>query len=183
MANILNRRPERTMSLLGRAFMLAAAIHGLGACVSSASEPKNEEGGHDGAVEGAVESHSGSEAGMVSASAACLIETSSYDQSCSVDSDCVTSVRIGDAIFPVESGDYCASLCFCDSEVISANAVTLYVADVSRTPLGSGAIPAGACLCAFALPTALCTNGVCALERSTRVDAGSASQPPEDSGQ
>lgn len=101
---------------------------------------------------------------------ACMIAESDYDQSCSVDLDCVASA----GSFPVEFGDWCTSMCFCGGGVISRNAVLKFVTNVSRTPLGSGAIAPGNCSCPGFLGSPCCQAGKCART--------GCSQPPNDGG-
>jgi hypothetical protein len=110
--------------------------------------------------------------------AACFINTSNYDQSCSVDSDCVTQVDLNpsklDDYWKVQSGNYCKTMCICGGDTISKSAVAQYTADVSKTPLGSGEIPYVPCSCAVGLPHC-CQHGLCALCGS--VDAGASGGP------
>jgi hypothetical protein len=117
--------------------------------------------------------------------AACFIEASNYDQSCSVDSDCVASIP-GIDVFDVRGlfivfGNYCsATMCEnCQGQgVINRSAVAQYAADVSGTPLGSGAIPSVPCFCALP-PPVCCQNGLCVANNSClgAIDAG-----PSDAG-
>jgi hypothetical protein len=107
-----------------------------------------------------------SDVGEENASASCLIDTSRYEQSCSIDSDCITEVPVRDTMFPVQSGNYCESMCLCGSGVISAAGEMQYLADLSQTPLGSGAVSPAFCLCSFALPIGLCVNGTCTVALS-----------------
>lgn len=97
-------------------------------------------------------------AGAADVPAFCSIERSNYNKSCSSDSDCV---RVADNI-PVDFGDYCQWLCRCGGDAINQSSVAQYVADVSRTPLGSGTVggPAMGCSCGFAGP-ACCLQGQC----------------------
>ncbi len=72
---------------------------------------------------------------------ACLIEATNYDQSCAVDSDCISGIQ---------SGNYCLSIDIgCGQETINKQALAQYMADVSKTPLGSGAIPEVESSCFF----------------------------------
>jgi hypothetical protein len=49
--------------------------------------------------------------------------------------------------FPVTFGNFCSSMCLCGPGAISQTAIPQYVADVSKTPLGTGAVPLEACFC------------------------------------
>ena len=59
-----------------------------------------------------------------------VISASNYDESCNVDSDCQE----------VTSRDYCSAGCLCGGSAINVGAVAQFKADVSKTPLGSGAL-------------------------------------------
>jgi hypothetical protein len=100
----------------------------------------------------------------------CYINAAMYDQSCSVDSDCIRTIPwLG---LPVQSGDYCSDMCLCGGEAINKDAAAQYTSAVSKTPLGSHA-PEG-CLCP-SLPTeACCQNGRCMATQcpATLMDAG-----------
>jgi hypothetical protein len=107
--------------------------------------------------------------------AACVINTSNYDQSCSTASDCVTQVdlnpnKVGDT-WNVQSGNYCKPMCICGGGTISKNGVAEYVADVSKTPLGSGEIPFEYCGCPASI-LACCQQGLCVPCSSTGVGPG-----------
>ncbi len=96
--------------------------------------------------------------------AACYISASNYDQSCSVDSDCVAVIEgaeggIGAFGLVVQSGNYCQPLCMCGGQAINKGAVAQYVADVSKTPVGSGAIKTPPCFCPSVSPTGCCGDG------------------------
>ena len=82
----------------------------------------------------------------------CFLDTSRYDQSCSVDSDCIAEIgdaglSLGAGTLIVQSGDYCRTMCLCPTDAISRSAVAEYVADVARTPLGSGSVSPQFCNC------------------------------------
>ncbi|MGA2449045.1 MAG: hypothetical protein ABTD50_10245 [Polyangiaceae bacterium] len=84
---------------------------------------------------------------------ACIISASNYDQSCSVDTDCVE----------VTSGDYCVTTtCDCGGSVIAAAVQAQFNDDVARTPLGSGAIGWAECGCPYNNPPC-CSQGICQL--------------------
>lgn len=75
------------------------------------------------------------------------ISTSDYDQSCSVDTDCVMELE----------GDFCSTQCVCTKGVISVKAQTQYETDlVSRISTS-----AFECPCPSG-PRAVCTQGRCA---------------------
>jgi hypothetical protein len=88
----------------------------------------------------------------------CLIETSNYDQTCSVDADCITMV----GIFPIQSGNFCQPQCLCGGGTINKQAAAQYVRDVSSTPLGSGSISQELCNCLPVEPTC-CAGGRCTI--------------------
>jgi hypothetical protein len=103
----------------------------------------------------------------------CFIETADYSQACMTNADCVSYVPLTSAVtpngihyasIPVFSGDYCESRCACSgSEMIGKAAVAQFVADVSKTPLGSGDIPFAVCSCPVPVPfpTVVCQDGYC----------------------
>jgi hypothetical protein len=90
------------------------------------------------------------DAGVEAESGSCIILASNYDQSCTVDSDCKD----------VTAGDYCSTLCPCGGSSINVGAVAQFNQDVSRTPLGSGAIAWDACPCLTA-GGPCCRQGTC----------------------
>jgi hypothetical protein len=91
-----------------------------------------------------------SDSGASADGGTCDISASSYDQSCTIDSDC----RM------VSSGNYCAATCLCGGSAINAAAVAQFNEDVSKTPLGSGAL--GNVLCGCPAESApCCRQGVC----------------------
>lgn len=81
---------------------------------------------------------------------ACMISASNYDQSCTADTDCEG----------VTSRDYCVAGCLCGGSAINAGALAQFNADVSKTPLGSGALGGAACPCA-PTPGPCCRAGQC----------------------
>jgi hypothetical protein len=91
-----------------------------------------------------------SDSGASADGGACVISASSYNQSCTVDSDC----RM------VSSGNYCSPTCLCGGSAINASAVAQYNEDVSKTPLGSGAFGNVVCGCP-AESAACCRHGLC----------------------
>jgi hypothetical protein len=111
---------------------------------------------------------------------ACSIEVSDYDQSCSVDSDCIGLIpgfdddKLGSGGLPIQSGDYCAATCLCGGAAINRSAVAKYSSDVAKTPLGSGAISAPSCACPSVGTQACCRSNTCV--------ANTCGGPPLDSG-
>jgi hypothetical protein len=91
----------------------------------------------------------------------CMISASSYDQSCAVDTDCTT----------VTSTDYCAVNCLCGGSTISVGALSQFNEDVSKTPLGSGALGGAPCGCPSGSGPC-CRHGICQL-------GGACSSPPD----
>jgi hypothetical protein len=125
---------------------------GIAGCGGVVQERGSAEAGGPGA--------SGPEAGAALGpdAAACFIEATNYDQSCSVDSDCVGT---GNG-YSIQSGNYCQSMCVnCGRETINRLALAQYQADVAKTPVGSGAIPQEQCSCVMISPPC-CANGLCA---------------------
>jgi hypothetical protein len=85
----------------------------------------------------------------------CSIEASSYDQSCTLDSDCV-------AVF---SGSFCGDHeCACENSAINVSAQTRYVADLQNDH-------APECPCPSP-PAVSCNGGTCGLRTNSAVDAG-----------
>jgi hypothetical protein len=93
--------------------------------------------------------------------AACVIDASQYDHSCTVDSDCVVTVGTFPHAFSVSSGNFCDPQCSCDLDVINQTAATQYLSAISQTPLGSGGITMQSCGCPEH-PQSCCLNGQCA---------------------
>jgi len=91
--------------------------------------------------------------------AACLIQASSYDQSCSVSSDCIAQV----GNWPVQFGDYCQPLCLCGGDSINRTSATQYENSILATPIGSGEIAPQMCSCQDMNPPC-CLMGQCAIE-------------------
>jgi hypothetical protein len=108
----------------------------------------------------------------------CLIQVSSYDQSCNVDSDCVSVVEG----LPVGSGNYCEPSCICPDEAINRAAAAQFATAVLRTPRGSGAVAHTPC---YSCPNDLgpcCVSGKCSTACPCTSPACSSSGPPEDAG-
>jgi hypothetical protein len=80
----------------------------------------------------------------------CMISAASYDQSCIVDTDCQE----------VTSTNYCAASCLCGGSAINIGAASQFNADISETPLGSGALGPVGCPCAQT-PGPCCRSGTC----------------------
>ncbi len=91
-----------------------------------------------------------SDSGASADGGACVISASNYDQSCTIDSDC----RM------VSSGNYCSASCLCGGSAVNAAAVAQFNEDVSKTPLGSGALGNVICGCP-AESGPCCRHGVC----------------------
>lgn len=106
---------------------------------------------------------------------ACLISESNYDTSCTVDSDCVATAGMNPE-YVVQFGNWCVSQCFCGGNAINRDSAAQYAQDVSRTPLGSGAIPALECGCAVSLglccSAGKCTTGPACASPVEATDAG-----------
>jgi hypothetical protein len=134
-----------------------------------------------GAVEsgsgGSTQSGSPSDSGDGGADASCAISAGNYDQSCSSDSDCVSVA----GSFAVLFGDYCQQMCTCPQDSINVNAVGRYVADVSKTPLGSGQIAPEACGCTAntgaCCRSGKCTTVSCPVQGFVPYDAGQSEMP------
>jgi hypothetical protein len=130
----------------------------------------------DSGAEGHVMATPGCEAGVGATAspdaAACSIDLNQYDRSCSVDADCVSTVKLSCAVYPgsrpvpnlyVHGGDFCVG-CNCNmGAAINQSAVTQYIADVSRTPEGSGQVAFPFCNCPPTPPNPSCINGSCGL--------------------
>jgi|HubBroStandDraft_1064217.scaffolds.fasta_scaffold02216_7 hypothetical protein len=87
-----------------------------------------------------------SDAGADAYSDACMISAFSYDQSCTVDTDCQE----------VFSGDYCsAAYCPCGDSAINVGALAKFNADISKAPLRSGTLGNAFCGCPIFVGTVL----------------------------
>jgi hypothetical protein len=127
-------------------FSFALAATGAAACgggsyegsdAGAAGSNTGGSGSPSGSVvsSGVTQSGTGVSSGAVasgsSASGACAISASNYDQSCTVDTDCTE----------VSAGDYCsATTCLCGASAINVGALAQFIADISKTPIGSGAL-------------------------------------------
>ena len=103
----------------------------------------------------------------------CYIETGAYDQSCSVDSDCVGTLASLDG-FPIQSGDYCGNECVCGGEAINKSAVAQFSEAVAVTPIFISYINHESCgFCASVSTVACCQNARCTTRcPGTPMDAG-----------
>jgi hypothetical protein len=90
------------------------------------------------------------DSGLAADSSACVISASSFDQSCTVDTDC----------WMVSSGDYCSKGCLCGGSAVNTAALVLFNEAVSKTPLGMGAFGDVVCGCPLLL-SPCCRHGVC----------------------
>jgi hypothetical protein len=114
-----------------------------------------------------VHCDAGAGAAVSADAAACFIDISQYDRSCSSDSDCVSKITppcSADpaAVLYVRGGNFCDDGCNCPPGTpISQSAIAQYTADVSRLPKSSGqSVP---CNCPPAPPSGpKCVNGSCA---------------------
>jgi hypothetical protein len=153
----------------------------IAACGGSAHQSGGADAGTSDIADGRAETDSESGVAASLDGAACFINTSNYDQSCSVDSDCVTQVDVNPNeihdYWEVQSGNYCQPMCLCGGGVIGKSAVAQYLADLSKTPLGSGEIPYERCGC-MGEPPFCCYSGLCALcvvEAGAPPDTGASS--------
>jgi hypothetical protein len=88
----------------------------------------------------------------------CTISASSYDQSCTVDTDCTE----------VTSTDYCSTdNCLCGGSAINVAALAQFNADTSKTPLS---MRAGACSCPAGFGPC-CRSGMCTMTCFSTADA------------
>jgi hypothetical protein len=118
---------------------------------ADASSPSDAGGtAVDGSSDGpSVEGSRG--AGVDADSGGCVISATSYDQSCNVDSDCVE----------VSVGDYCsATTCRCGTSAVNVGALAQFNTDVSKTPIGSGALHTPFCFCPYSAGP-FCSQGTC----------------------
>jgi hypothetical protein len=152
----------------------------LGIEISCGGRTRLEARGADASFEASVNPNTpdGSSSDSNVDAAACSISPSDYDQSCSVDSDCLGIIETDGGIFGsfgliVQSGNYCQPLCLCGGEAINKSAAAQYLEQVSMTPLGSGAIKKSACNCPSVSTAACCSSGRCVTYCGTSTgDAG-----------
>jgi hypothetical protein len=85
-----------------------------------------------------------------------MIVASHYQQSCNVDSDCISAT----GKYVVQFGNWCGPECFCGGDAINQAAAAKYDQDVAKTPIGSGAVQPLGCGCA-AFPGVCCISGTC----------------------
>ncbi len=129
----------------------AGTDHGSGAIIPDGGWAPPDASASDGRR---ADAGQGSIVSSPSEGGACVIPASNYDQSCATDSDCV----------PVNSAyDWCTPLCNCGSnDAINGSAMAQYTADTSRTPVGSGAVSVGTCMCpGRSGPSTCCHAGMC----------------------
>ncbi|HXJ19052.1 MAG TPA: hypothetical protein VMT03_02380 [Polyangia bacterium] len=92
----------------------------------------------------------------------CVFEASNYDRSCQLDGDCVA----------VHSADYCSNTaCGCGGDPVSVAGRAQFNADISKTPLGSGALQWPPCSCPVPAPIC-CRAGMCTHDCLTPPDGG-----------
>jgi hypothetical protein len=90
------------------------------------------------------------DAGADTYSGPCIISGSSYDQSCTLATDCAI----------VAASDYCSNDCQCSASAISISAVAQFNEDVSKTPRGLDAFGPSTWWCE-AHGAACCRGGQC----------------------
>jgi hypothetical protein len=101
--------------------------------------------------------------------ALCAIHASNYDQTCSDDSDCVTSAGRFAINFSILN--YCSDICLCSLNAINKNAADQYLADISSTPFGSGSFPRLTCSCTDP-GGPCCRGGMCTLDCTPPIESG-----------
>lgn len=155
----MKKRALRFTRNLVRTIVAPAAFAALGACGGTMNTvPASDAAAETSSLEASAEASTSADGPE-----SCVIDTSSYDQSCSVDSDCAAGATfpnptIGDGI---QSGNYCTPMMLCGGEAINKRALAQFVADVSRTPLGSGTIKVRPSTCLAVGTSARCVNGRC----------------------
>jgi hypothetical protein len=110
------------------------------------------------------------DAGLDASAASCTLQSSAYDQSCRMDSDCQ----------PVFLGNVCDDICrgVCATAGINVSAVAQYTSDLSAAQSAAGPTHA-ACSCAYG--SAVCRAGVCAVGSPVgSADAGSSCKTDAD---
>jgi hypothetical protein len=159
----------------GTTFSLTLLILGLGSATGAGCgngvRVLADGGAADGAGgSGVAATESGTAGGDDGAQAMCNIIASNYDDTCSADDDCIDVTSGGSVYF----GSWCGAECLCVNGAINRDAEAQYVADVERTPIGTGAVRPPACGCPNAgLPC--CRAGRCSLscrESTPATDAG-----------
>ncbi len=157
----MTRKTNRWRLVAGAAVVVQGAVFGCGGLTGV-----SESG--DGAVPPSADAapimDGGAPDGSQEASV-CMLQASSYDQSCNVSSDCVAWVND----FPVQfdnlySNDaafnYCQpQTCLCGGDSINRASADQYASDLARTPLGSGAVAPVMCGCP--LLGSCCVAGRC----------------------
>jgi hypothetical protein len=133
-------------------------------------------------VEASVRCEAGAGAAVSADAAACSIDLSQYDRTCSVDSDCVSTVELSCAVYQdsrpvsniyVRGGNFCDGCNCAAGFAINTSAVAQYVADVAGTPQGSGQVAFPVCNCPPTPPPGVtgCNDGFCGLSAGA-TDAG-----------
>jgi hypothetical protein len=108
------------------------------------------------------------------AAGSCPIDTSTYNHSCNVDSDCVL-MAMG---LSVASVDYCRPSCLCPNDAINRDAAQAFASAVLHTPLGSGAFRPAPCNCANL--ASCCIAGRCSIACVTQTPCGGSPCPSGD---
>jgi hypothetical protein len=117
--------------------------------------PADASSGTDGVTAGTVDASAdvsalGSRDAAFAYDGPCVISASAFDQSCTVDTDCVE----------VTSTNYCAVNCQCGGSAINVDAMAEFYALVGATPLGSGALGPTGCPCPSIFGPC-CRNATC----------------------
>jgi hypothetical protein len=102
----------------------------------------------------------------------CYVYAGEFDQSCSVDSDCVGTLA-GLGGLAVSSGNYCRLGCpFCGGEAINKSAAAQFIAAIANTPVVVEP-PLHGCFCTAVSTAGCCQSGRCGTECSaTPMDGG-----------
>jgi hypothetical protein len=160
---------------VGRVSTICLGLWALGGAASCVDSTVSE--GTDAGSEAGKPDASGlpeASDGVDSEVASCFIEASNYDTSCSVDSDCAGSVildsgPLANHISYITFGNYCNAKCICGGGAVNKRAVSQYIADVSKTPWGAGALSSWMqCFCPLPANTC-CQSGLCAANDSCLV--------------
>jgi hypothetical protein len=150
----------RSRNVRFRFVLLSALVH-IAACGGSHAQPSAEaDAGRSQEPNVILEAEASQQANQVTDASNCVIDVANYDQSCSVDTDCISGL-IGS--WPIQSGNYCEPKCYCGDDAISKAAVDQYLHDVKMTPWGSGAFSLP-CSCLEGL-SPCCLGGKCTTAR------------------
>lgn len=106
---------------------------------------------------GAVATSASSDGG--SGPADCTILASNYDQSCTVDTDCVL----------VTTGNWCGTGCLCAVAAINTGASAAFNEATAQTPVGSGEVSGDDCPCP-PVPGPCCRQGGCTTSCLSQTD-------------